>query len=1350
MHGPPASSASTSRPTRVMPQVPQQEAPPEKPHILNLPNCFQSPIETLLESLDDIDLENVLLHDIAESYNALSHRIRAQASDLCLPNQHYHILDLLKEHSTQIYKCLKRDIRRAFMEPLPDKDSFYFDNSISEETLKASLDSAMLCHHALRILSNIFVFPSLYSLFSEIELRSLLHEILMIKLTWNIPTPHADKTRSLVIWILQVQQLPLSIISHEISDIIVVLKRSIKDRSSGNNSSLDAFKVIQNLLRKSPKSLFCPLRELLPGVLSQLLSEYTDCRIAATNILCAFTLAKLEKIYVGEHGSDVSMIIQAYIQGQTSKRGRSPLLLDRVTKIIAEPGQGYNVCWAATVTACFLVLSDFSLFSHTPSLRLFISLLAQFGNRENTVARSIHPHLWKIFIWAFSRIGAESNGTSTNGKKLSFLTEHKERCYRVVRQELQHGTGIGLAASLLRGHDFGADPKQTSPEVSESLAIAKDLIINKDTSARREGLMLLERFLSAIGDSSVSKFSEEKSQSEEWIISPELIDGTFLKISDSRALRNAVQGMTRSIVDHVRQLSAAEILHHWDNILDIWKGGVKKICDEGSFHLSDMVVNIWQALLLVQTRLIQEKYEHPTVPGAFSAHFALIVSEFSVRVDAAEAQIGQLHLIKSLWDVIKNVFSHIFQLSSPAEIILSSILDTRYALEIEAVRIAWDNLCSALISAEIPMLLHVLSARSKRREDAETTRELWAVVGRNALRQESNTSWQDLMSFLSIPITSWVLSNQDLEIWDATLAKAMSIARNINVENPTAISYFLRLMDNLEGLRTYPLVISMLLSYIEPWSHIQFLSIIDYILSSLYPPSPGQKEGCLVLISRLGEVLPLCPPLKIAEVLVAIQDGICCWMKDAENVLEDGDYNIVVDALYCGPISVLCQLPPSAELLHSLESFFISGFDRIPHPALGPNAFESFWRLKYHAADDIKRMCPHRLIASVKGWSDPFDTSLGEELSLGSGTQSTAHSLAPDSQAQGGSSNHLTHAGLHFFEHSGAASPVTRPRSRSATPIAHRAVSQHQESSVDMSTSVGVFSGKVSNKDILPEEGHSLKFSSLRLIPGDDADLTNNGSIKRSLVNAERPASSKRRKTITEHPPNPKSYRKASPRRVFSRASMPELATRSLSFEPHNIPASHPSPSQSMGNHSEKRCDRHRRRIPDTPSPRKVSPSSSASGLSIPSSDEYRRWEARDPVSMLDIQELQEQSVPVTDAMGDTNADDVDDFDDPQNSRVLLSPAVSTYGRCITQHRSQTEPTPSTSAVMRPTPLKRNQTASARLEALQRAYVAINDAEGASQVPVHDLVQATILVNKIGAALNDQLSRKLPSGPDHS
>ena len=53
-------------------------------------------------------------------------------------------------------------------------------------------------------------------------------------------------------------------------------------------------------------------------------------------------------------------------------------------------------------------------------------------------------------------------------------------------------------------------------------------------------------------------------------------------------------------------------------------------------------------------------------------------------------------------------------------------------------------------------------------------------------------------------------------------------------------------------------------------------------------------------------------------------------------------------SLYSDTLAVLERHPLSLDLLHSMEWFLAAGFSRIVSPALGPLAFERFWRATYH------------------------------------------------------------------------------------------------------------------------------------------------------------------------------------------------------------------------------------------------------------------------------------------------------------------------------------------------------------------------------------------------------------------
>lgn len=136
-------------------------------------------------------------------------------------------------------------------------------------------------------------------------------------------------------------------------------------------------------------------------------------------------------------------------------------------------------------------------------------------------------------------------------------------------------------------------------------------------------------------------------------------------------------------------------------------------------------------------------------------------------------------------------------------------------------------------------------------------------------------------------------------------------------------------------------------------------------------------------------------------------------------------------------------------------------------------------------------------------------------------------------------------------------------------------------------------------------------------------------------------------------------------------------------------------------------------------------------------------------------------SSPLPPSVSSEVEDDEDDCHDPRGLEITSSEIVvdeslaqaypssplrdqgptvqdsDVHDRTTLQIRAQTEvPLPGPSRV----PLRRSKTASARLDALQDAYTAVTD--GACQISVTDLVKATTLVHQIGAALDEQISKR--------
>ena len=134
---------------------------------------LSSPLDTILESMDDPHLRYVSLHDLIEAYSVLSSRIRTQMNVIIKANRPPPALAPLKEHAPLLARALMRDVRRAFIDPStslqktpPSCESSSAHLPVIDHEIQYARDLTILCHHALRFLSDVFVFNPLYSLFT--------------------------------------------------------------------------------------------------------------------------------------------------------------------------------------------------------------------------------------------------------------------------------------------------------------------------------------------------------------------------------------------------------------------------------------------------------------------------------------------------------------------------------------------------------------------------------------------------------------------------------------------------------------------------------------------------------------------------------------------------------------------------------------------------------------------------------------------------------------------------------------------------------------------------------------------------------------------------------------------------------------------------------------------------------------------------------------------------------------------------------------------------------------------------------------------------------------------------------
>jgi hypothetical protein len=139
----------------------------------SLANYFASPIRTLCESVKDPEQDFISDHDIAEAYNLLCGRIRSRKSDISIMKVPESMYNFDKDLPLLVL-CISRDIHRVLPNPF---ESFprrgeqsinqsYDTDPINEENMPPAMDH-MLCQCALRLMSDLFMYPTLYSMFSR-------------------------------------------------------------------------------------------------------------------------------------------------------------------------------------------------------------------------------------------------------------------------------------------------------------------------------------------------------------------------------------------------------------------------------------------------------------------------------------------------------------------------------------------------------------------------------------------------------------------------------------------------------------------------------------------------------------------------------------------------------------------------------------------------------------------------------------------------------------------------------------------------------------------------------------------------------------------------------------------------------------------------------------------------------------------------------------------------------------------------------------------------------------------------------------------------------------------------------
>ncbi|KAJ6525288.1 hypothetical protein DFH09DRAFT_1416647 [Mycena vulgaris] len=1261
-------NATTPIPSTCM--LPAAKPPADGP--LACTAYFMSPAETLLESTGP-NAHDISFHDLIEAYNTFSNRIRSQIRVILGAEAPQPALVALKELSHQIGTALRRDLKRTREEPSHFRDTSFADASFRttqpDEGIRVARDFALLSHQVLRFLSDIFTFPPLYSIFSTNDLRSILNELLVLGSAPSIPNPTSRRTWTLVVWILSVQNLPSAVLFPAKREIVSVLKRALEGKIGKDQAKADGLKATSQLLKQYPSLFTSPLLEVFPSILQHLTADSCMIRLQAVNALGRFALAKNLSTASSSYTS-ISTILSTFINSQTAKR---------------------NPFWAVQLLASFVILLDDSFFSTPHALKLTLQSLSQMSVHKQKSVSALHPFLWKCLVWVYSRFPTQSGADNK-----------RDAAFRIVKQDLRGGIALALVLSLLDAapSDGSCD---TSDSVSKVLDVVKDMLSSSDRLLQVDGISILTKLLYTPAPSTPSNGPQNLD-----ILVPQLFDGSIQAKREN--VSSAVRSLAELHVSQVRQLSDSEILFHWNVLADLWVRATNISLSQefakvrlGPPRLTvaeykDNLVHGWQSLLLMPTDLTQG-FGHLTPSDPFAGNIATLICSFMEPAETADAQIQRLHLVSKMWRTTTNVFQSRW-LASAAETVLGAVLKRSYDLADE----------------------QVIKEQSEGQMPSEVQRQLWMVAVKSLHKSDIPAPWMDLAYLLSIPLRVWKMTKSEVELWDGLLRTSLTCANSAAIHPTVVVEHIFELVRDVHRFSESPEELLTLLSHLDLSGKTVLpegvLRITDKVLAGIYPQQAIASTS-LQLIRCIQDIVLSAPSALALPLLLALQDGICNWLEDDENVLVGDVRKEIIQCLFSTPLSTLGGLEPSGENLVSISRFLATVADGY--------AFERFWRVTYHGRDEFYDLYPESIKTCLRAFTDIFGGSLAANLSLENDSQRASEPAAPSS-----SFDYYADASLYTFDADTIGMGDTRlmevdentpstvrghslqpsPSIRHFVPVTRPVPSDALEQLQDHPTGPNdAFTGAKRPAEVQDALDRKRRKTS----PGADFERRRLNAIAgpSRLPGESISESTSRRDSVILSPhasshPIPARRRKGMRKLVLDYVEVPTYEESKRRYQAKSLPT--PSPSF---------------KAPPARQPKLPSPDEEEE------EEDYASWEAG--MSLAEVKHVQETFGHDTQysSSDDGESMNVDVTADPPTD----DPPSPSLGAC--SRRSHTVPIPPRD---HPPPLRRNKT-SARLDALERAYAAI--ADDASQIPAEDLVQETRWSHKIGAALNEQMSRKL-------
>ncbi|TFK93094.1 hypothetical protein K466DRAFT_538625 [Polyporus arcularius HHB13444] len=970
---------------------------------------FRSPLLTLVASIEHND---VPVPDILDAYSILTLRMQSLATSLELNASNLPALGYIAQSSEPLARRLQHDIRRALDDPFtlsPATSPMIAHGSMAplptdlqRDAVHAARDASLMTQYALCIVATVFRFPRLGSLFSDTALRRLLDDVLVVARSYDLPCIDSEKVCAMAISAFSVLQLPPAVLEHSREALV----GWVKELAECMSPSTDSSKVIHHLFSTYPTVLVPSMGQVLPAILAGIVSTNMRDRVDATVALSGCALAFLSagtcaKVLSGDIAKQVRHLLMRPLPGAgaTADSKTNTLLshlIDRATMEDTTESQNVGFRWAVTVVCSLICLTGHRVFSGTRACGLVLHTATRVYRRKPKGWPELLACLWRCLVWAFSQLPFDGTGTSVDDPRSGPLM--------IVSQEVRFGAGHCLIASLLYhppGHPRSAEA--SSVDVKRAVSVLNDMVASHDDRAHRDGVWVLTKMVGSIGSGDLP---QDTSGAPAWVPDDLIVKTMFARqmaTVDAASFASAIRKVT-SNPPEVRPLEEAEMQRVWDELRDAWVVCVRRELQSNSFNfLSDELITIWQALLLVRTHLTQER-GHLTATEEFTDNAVATIGEFldwSLQesttlspLTAPTAQTRALSLCMQLWAVIRNVFSEAW-LSQAANTLLTRVLQRTFDTSSEDVQTAWSCLCAALISASSPSLVARLVTDDEEHRTLDLRRELWNLAAKSWSSMEPQPSGEDSVEFLCIPVGVWSLSEQEMTTWDDILDHAIAQASRPAGSAATAFHSLTQRVLGGAGSNSLTRVSWFIVRLLSRWQAASefaptlLASVADFLVE-LYPDSDYDEkldttenlDTALPVIQHIWKIIQECPSTHILSLLSPLADGLAVWIGDEHEYVPVQVYNNIIVSLYCDALIALRHIPIHSDTLYALARFLSSTFGRIVSPGNGPVAFHEFWKEVQPSLKHLDGGYPEELKTALCACHEAFGMSLPSGVSI--------------------------------------------------------------------------------------------------------------------------------------------------------------------------------------------------------------------------------------------------------------------------------------------------------------------------------------------------------------------------------